>query len=346
MNVLPELPLAANLGLFGVLAMTIWLAGTRLSHLADAIGKRTGAGQAIMGLLFLAAITELPELVTTTAAAYGGNSAMALNNMFGGIAMQTAILALADAAALHVALTSAPSRTTPALEATCLILMLAAILAVSMFGDVALVGWVGLGVVVFAAGYVAVILILDRFDATATWQPVGIAPEEPAVTPPADSLRARGLPTLAIESAVIGTIILVCGVTLVDVCEGLAVQTSLGNSFVGATLLATTTSLPELSTTIAAVRMGAYTMAISNIFGSNLIMVLVLFPADIFYRDGLILDQIDNTAKLALIAGIIVTAIYMAGLLIRRKPRLFGIGIDSVAVLLVYAAAVCGFYLL
>ena len=128
----------------------------------------------------------------------------------------------------------------------------------------------------------------------------------------------------------------------VEVCEGLAEQTGLGSSFIGATLLATTTSLPEHSTTIAAVRMGAYTMAISNISGSNLIMVLVLFPADIFYRDGLTLNQVDGTAKLALLSGILVTAIYMIGLLVRRKPRVFGIGLDSLIVLIVYAVTGLG----
>ena len=66
-----------------------------------------------MGLIFLAAITELPELVTTSAAALGGNAALALNNMFGGITMQTAILVVADAAALHVTLTSVPRKSHP-----------------------------------------------------------------------------------------------------------------------------------------------------------------------------------------------------------------------------------------
>ncbi|MEL0018760.1 MAG: hypothetical protein VW709_02725, partial [Rickettsiales bacterium] len=150
MDLIPTLPLAANAVLFAALAAAIWVAGTRLSLLADAIGDKTGVGQAIMGLIFLAAITELPELVTTAAAALKGNAALALNNMFGGIAMQTAILAVADASVLHVTLTSFPRKSTPVLEAALLILLLAAILAVSAVGDVALVGWVGAGVVLFA----------------------------------------------------------------------------------------------------------------------------------------------------------------------------------------------------
>jgi len=298
-----------------------------------------------MGLIFLAAMTELPELVTTSTAALGGNAALALNNMFGGITMQTAILVVADAAALHVTLTSVPPKSTLVLEAAFLILLLAAVLTVATLGDVALVGWVGAGVVLSAAIYCAAIVVLDRYDSRHPWRPIDLPDmKEKAAPMAANALRGRGLPTLAFESSIVGLVILVCGITLVEVCEGLAEQTGLGSSFIGATLLATTTSLPELSTTIAAVRMGAYTMAISNIFGSNLIMVLVLFPADIFYRDGLILNQVDDTAKLALLSGILVTAIYIIGLLVRRKPRVFGIGLDSLIELIVYTVSVWAFY--
>jgi cation:H+ antiporter len=131
---------------------------------------------------------------------------------------------------------------------------------------------------------------------------------------------------------------------LVETAQTIADQSALGSGFIGVTLLAASTSLPELSTTIAAVRLGAYTMAISNIFGSNLIMVLVLFPADIFYRQGEILHQADDTAQLALLSGIFVTAIYVIGLLMKRKPRILGMGVDSVLVLAVYLASLYAFY--
>ena len=102
MDLIPPLSVSANLLLFAGLALAIWFAGTMLYHLADAIGDRTGVGQPPMELIFLAVITGLPKLVTTATAKHSGNAAMALNNMFGGIAIQTAILAVADAAVLLV----------------------------------------------------------------------------------------------------------------------------------------------------------------------------------------------------------------------------------------------------
>lgn len=124
----------------------------------------------------------------------------------------------------------------------------------------------------------------------------------------------------------------------------IATQTGLGSSFVGASILAASTSLPELSTSITAVRIGAYTMAISNIFGSNLIMLALLLPADLLYREGPILEQAGQFEMLSLVFGILVTIIYVTGLLVRQKPKVFGVGIDSACVLTVYVGSLFVLY--
>ena len=140
--------------------------------------------------------------------------------------------------------------------------------------------------------------------------------------------------------------ILVFGVGLVIAAEQIANLTGLGTSFVGATLLAGSTSLPELSTTIMAVRLHSYTMAISNIFGSNLIMVLLILPADIAYASGPVLEHADKSAIFALTCGILVTAIYVIGMMVRVHRRMFGMGYDSLTVLVVYVVSLFGLYAL
>ena len=134
------------------------------------------------------------------------------------------------------------------------------------------------------------------------------------------------------------------GLLLVVCAERIADQSGLGTGFVGVTLLAAATSLPELTTSISAVRIGAYTMAISNIFGSNLIMLVLVFPADILFRAGPILQDISRTVSLALAFGIAVTAIFLSGLIVRRKPRLGAIGLDSALVLLVFLGSLAAYY--
>ncbi len=85
-----------------------------------------------------------------------------------------------------------------------------------------------------------------------------------------------------------------------------------------------------------AVRLRSYTMAISNIFGSNLIMIILLLPADLLYTEGLVLAEADSIASFAIITGIIVTIIYVIGLVIRSRRTVFGVGVDSLLVLAIY----------
>jgi cation:H+ antiporter len=140
--------------------------------------------------------------------------------------------------------------------------------------------------------------------------------------------------------------ILASGSVLATTGQALAHQTNLGSSFVGATLLASTTSLPELSTTLGAVRLGAYSMAFANIFGSNAIMVALLFLNDLAFRQGPILETVDRSASFAATMGIVVTVVYLAGLIIRRHRVVLRMGIDSLAVLLLYALTLLGLFAL
>ncbi|WP_167758043.1 hypothetical protein [Legionella israelensis] len=139
-------------------------------------------------------------------------------------------------------------------------------------------------------------------------------------------------------------VILIFGLLITLIAEAIAVKSGLGTSFIGVTMLALVTSLPELSTVIAAVRIKSYTLAISNILGSNLIMVFLILPADLMFSQGLIINSIDTTAALALLSGIIITAIYCIGLLFRGTKRLLRMGIDSILVLVFYILSLTLFY--
>jgi cation:H+ antiporter len=139
-------------------------------------------------------------------------------------------------------------------------------------------------------------------------------------------------------------VILVAGFVLARVGEAIAEQSGLGATFIGATLLSTSTSLPEVSTAIAAVRLGNYSMAVSNIFGSNGLMVALLLVADLFYREGPILLGGDAAATFTVAMGIVVTGAYLVGLVERRNQVILRMGIDSVAVLVFYVSTLAILY--
>lgn len=340
-------PVMINFILFAASAAVVWVAGTNLAVYADTIADRRHIGKNLMGLVFLAAATELPELVTTISAALDNNAELVLNNMFGGITMQTAILAVADVSIVRATLTFYPRKTTLAVEGTLLTFLLAFLLAIIALGDLPLIGHVGVGTLVLGVAYIGVIQFLRWHEAdTGGWLPLDVPEEEAGVlaTLKRVDLERVDINRLYGMTAVTVLAILLAGMALVKLAEVLAVQTGLGSSFIGVTVLAASTSLPELSTTLAAVRIGAYTMAISNIFGSNLIMLALLLPADIFFRPGRLLEHADLTAQFALLSGIMVTSIYVTGLLVRSRRKVLGMGIDSLIVAGLYLASLVVFY--
>ncbi len=340
------LPLSANIVVFLLATGIVWRAGTRLVMYSDKLSDRFGLTRAFIGLVFLATVTELPEIATTLTAAIAGNAKLVLGNMFGGVTLQTAILAVVDLLLVRHALTSWPRKPTHALEAVLLIILLNIVLAVSYLGEFEVFWGVGLGALSLALFYPLVIALLRQYDEQSPWLPVDI-PEgdiEAGIIAGSNNLKGRTTRSIVIYAAFFSALILLAGFITANRADIIADQTGLGSSFVGIVFLAAATSMPELSTTVAAARIGAYTMAISNIFGSNLIMVALILPADIAYRQGPILGEIDKAVQFSIVTGILVTAIYICGILIRRTPRLFGAGVDSVLVLAVYLIGLLAVY--
>lgn len=332
------LPAMANFALFCALGAAVWMVGARLTRTADQISDHFKLARSTVGLLFLATATSLPEIATTVTAAVEQNAELVLNNLFGGITLQTAMLAIADMWA-RGALTNYPRKATHALEATLIMILLSMTLVVYQLSGAYSTAWLGFGTVAIGVAYVGAIALLRRYDELNDWVPVDLAQLAEETLPKSADPAARGRDLIR-KSLAYCALILVLGVALVGSAEALAEQTGLGSGFVGATLLAGATSMPELTTTLTAVRMGAFTLAISNIFGSNLIMIVLVLPADLLYTPGPIFRDAGPTTPVAIGFGLFVTAIYMVGLIVRRKPRIGPMGVDSALVLAAFFVSV------
>ena len=342
---LPETSLLLTIVMFAVCAAAVWTAGARLAYLADALADRFHLAKSIMGLVVLSLATSLPEVATTLSAAVQQARDLVLNNLFGGVALQTAILAMSDFWA-RGAITNYPRKANHALEATLLVLLLGMTLAITQLGEPLALGHVGVGSVVLALVYAGAIWLLRWYDDASDWVPVDLPDPDPLPFPAPTGLSEKSSQSLLVQAALACLVILVFGILLVVFAERLAVQSGLGTGFVGVTLLAGATSLPELTTSITAVRMGAYTMAISNIFGSNLIMLVLVFPADLLFLRGPILRDASGTVSVSLTVGIIVTSLFLVGLIVRRKPKLGTLGLDSILVLVVFGLSLLSYYVM
>jgi cation:H+ antiporter len=328
---LDNLPILANVAILAVGAVVVWQAGVRLARVGDVLAERTGIARAVFGMVFLALATSLPEVSTTVTASLDGEATLAMGNIFGGIVLQTAILALADARLRRGALTFFAPKPMLLLQGTLLIALLGLALAAIAAGNIVTVAWVGAGSIVVFVAYVVSLWLQRSYAGHASWQPVDIPDADDEGESPAERAYAdRSTPWLVGLFLVASALVLVAGIALALASSALAQQTGLGGSFIGSTLLAASTSLPEVSTTLAAVQIGAYSLAVSNIFGSNALMVGLLLLADVSYLEGPILEQTGPAIAFGAAAGIVATAIYLAGLIERRDRQVWRLGIDSV----------------
>ena len=125
--------------------------------------------------------------------------------------------------------------------------------------------------------------------------------------------------------------------------EHIAEETGTTATFIGTSLVAITTSLPELVTAIAAVRLGAFDLAVGNLFGSNAFNMAAFFFADAAYRGGGLLGNISSTHALTALWSILMMNIGLMGIIYRAEKRFLLVEPDSLLMIVSY---VLGLWLL
>jgi cation:H+ antiporter len=303
-------------GSFVVLAGLIIAAGTVLARAGDVIAARTNLGGAWFGSVFLALATSLPELLTDIAAIRAGALDLAVGDLFGsGMAnmLLLGIVSLVPGGGLlfHRATLDHAIYACLGIVVT----MLAAIaLVVRPPAEVLGVGVASLGIVaVYALGSFAAFRLTTTARAAGTAVEMAGAAAHP-VHEPGSLPRA-----LASFAGAVAVIVLVAP-RFAHVAEQVAVVTGLGTTFVGTWLVGLATSLPELVTSLAAVRLRAFDLAVGNLLGSNAINMTIFALLDPVHRDGPVLAAADPGHLLSalVVIGLMATAV---GVLVAQSRR-------------------------
>lgn len=329
--------LTAIVGGFVAAALVVGWAGVRLTAAADALAERTRLGGAVFGAAFLGATTSLPGIVTSVGAASMGYPKLAVSNAVGGIAAQTVFLVFADLAYsrsnLEHAAASAPNLLNGALVSTLLGWVLL---------SAELPSWSVLGVhpasLVLVLGYLGGLWLAREAHRAPMWAPAEQTVERRRVVD--DRSRDRPLAKVWIQFAVFGLIVGAAGYGVSQLSTSLVEQTGISETVVGTYLSAITTSLPELVTSIAAVRRGALALAVGDILGGNVFDVLFVAFSDVAFRAGSIYDHIGGDIRLVVSLGLVLNGIALLGLLRREKSGFANIGFEGVLVLSMYAGTV------
>jgi cation:H+ antiporter len=324
---------------FVVAAAFIALGGTRMAGLADRLADRTGMGEAMMGALFLGVSTSLPGITASVTAAVDGHATLAISNAMGGIAVQTAFLAVADVFHRQANLEHAAASATNLIHATLLILLLS-IVALALVSPVRwTVGHVDVATPIVVLAYVIGVRAAYRTVDEPMWHPRRTTQTVEDRPDPAD--RGRSLAVLWIGFAATASVVMVSGMVVGRSAGLLVSRTSLSESLVGGLFMAIATSLPELVTTIAAVRRKALTLAVSNIAGGNAFDVLFVCVADVAYLDGSIYGGRGPEPGFLVGLAILLNTLLLLGLLRRERHGPANIGFESVVILLAYVAGFC-----
>ena len=347
---LPNLPLWASLLVFVLCAGAIWVAGIFLSNYTDVLSDRLHLGAALGGLILLAVATNLPEIAITVAAAHSGQVDVAVSNILGGIAIQTVVLVALDAFGVRVRrpLTYQAANLRLVLEGAVVVAVLAVVVMGAQLPKTAIAFRLTPDVVGIAVVWVAGLLLTQR-AAKLPWQDNGNAPDaQPEPRGHSANKRAAAATTQGVGTGkaltmfgAAAVVTLVAGALLEESGTQAAHHVGLSGVLFGATVLAAATSLPELSTGLTAVRSGDYQLAFGDIFGGNAFLPVLLLLATVISGKA-ILPNAHNSDLYLTALGALLTIIYMAGLLFRPARQHARLGVDSIAVVGVYALGVVG----
>lgn len=321
--------------LVGSAAVITWV-GVILAGLADRLADRTGMGEAVTGALLLGASTSLSGIVTSITTAVDGSAQLSISNAVGGITAQTAFLAVADFSHRRVNLEHAAASAVNIVQGILLIALLSMPLLVMQMPP-----WTFWGVhpvsLLMLGSYGLGMKVVANVRHQPMWRPRR-TPETKEDIPEASAQR-ENLLRLSLKFTFFALALAVSGYLVARSGSAVSRQTGLSQTVVGAYLMAVSTSLPELITSVAAVRRGALTLAIGDILGGNAFDTLFMAFADMAYRDGSIYHAVGENQRLLMLLGILMTAIMVMGLLGREKRGIANIGLESFLILVLYAAS-------
>lgn len=317
---------------FTLCLVIILFAGTRLARYGDAIAEKTGLGGIWIGLVLLAAITSVPELVTgISSVALVKLPDLALGDLLGSCLFNLTLIALLDILYRPgPVLSQASSRHVMSAGLGILLtgVVVGGIIAGGRFPGLTR-GWVNAPGILPLILYIACMWWIFRSERRYQLQPIE------AVSPQYKELPTR---TVYLRFALSAIAVIGAGIWLSFIGAEIFETYGWHASFVGSLFLAITTSVPELVVTIAALRLGAIDMAIADILGSNMFNIAIITPVDLAYTPGPLLSRVSSAHLMTAVMAIVMSLLVIVGLRFRQKRKAFGI-------ISWYTPVLCGLYI-
>ncbi|HSE87348.1 MAG TPA: sodium:calcium antiporter [Candidatus Binatia bacterium] len=318
----------------------ILISGTYLSKYGDIIAEKTGLGRTWIGVVLIASVTSLPELVTgISSVTLFDLPDIAVGNILGACMLNLLMIPVLDliggAAPLSTRVHQGHT-----LTAGFGILMLGLVsLSIVLGAGLPSIGWIGVSSLIFIVIYLLAMRMVFFYEKRRIAEFVKEMAEE------VQYQHVSGAKAYSMF-AVNALLIIGAAIYLPRLGEEIADRTGLGQTFVGSVFIALSTTLPELVVSISALMIGAADMAMGNLFGSNVFNMLVLGLDDIFYTAGPLLAHVSGSHLVSSVSAMIALSIAIIGLTYRadKKPAFFAW--DSLAILAIYVFALSVLYMM
>jgi cation:H+ antiporter len=317
-------------------AAVIIYAGTKLSQYGDRIAELTGLGRLWIGVLLMAAATSLPELLTTMSASLMRAPDLAAGDLFGAGMSNMLTLGLIDLLHRNKRVWQQAAYEHTLVASLAMVLTGLAAFFVLLRADVEHAG-VGVGSVVLLILYVLGMRVVFRQEDVKRRQREHEAVvEAAALASDVPVARRAALRRASAGFAVAALALLVGAPFLAGSAKAIAEETGVSATFIGTSLVAITTSMPELVTALAAVRLGAFDLAVGNLFGSNAFNMAAFFFADAAFREGPLLSAVDPAHALTALWSILLMNVGLMGIMYRVEKRYLLIEPDSMVIIVGY----------
>lgn len=349
-----HLPLAGLLAIFVASGAVIWFAGIQLSRTTDVLDDALHLGDALGGLIVLAVATNLPEIAITVTAAATGAIEVAVGNILGGIAVQTVVMVVLDMFGRREQgsppLTYRAASLVLVVEAAIVVALLAVVVAGTQLPNQLQFLRLTPQALLILLLWIAGLFVVRRASTHLPWHRNGAAPDTAphpsghrnrnSSSAPAPALKAGRAAFVFVIAALLT---LVAGYAAEQSGTAAADRVGLSGVLFGATVLALATSLPEISTGLQAVRQGDENLAISDIFGGNAFLPVLFLVAGLISGKAVLPAAHASDIYLTALAALL-SSIYAVGLVLRPERRILGMGVDSLAVLVLYLLGIVGLF--
>jgi len=326
------------LSFFACTAVIVY-SGAKLSKYGDIIAEKTGLGRAWVGLVLLASVTSLPELITgISSVTVAGVPNIAVGDVLGSCVFNMLILAVLDAQSRIMPISGKAHQGT-ILSAAFVILLLSTI-ALSMLSKKYLtpLGWIGPYSLFFIFVYFLAMRLVYFYEK----RQIAAFLKEKSIQMKYNDISTK---TAVVNYSLNAVFVIIAATFLPEIGKGIAEMTGLGQTFVGNIFIALATSLPELVVSLSAVKMDALDLAVGNLFGSNLFNIFILAIDDIFYIKGPLLSFAEQNHIFSALSAIAMTGIVIIGLTYRAEKKRLFLAWDSLGIVFVYIVNIMLLYM-